>query len=148
MRPSISTQTKVVCALGVMWAARGVSTLLTLELPDPGLPHQLVPSVVRTVLWIGTGLLAVLLALTGRRRPMTPLMIMPAMMAISYALDAVVAVVPPNPPGSWDAIPWLVWWCCWVGLLWVLSGVPWPELRMPREPDREVHADGSHGADA
>lgn len=141
-------QTRVITALGALWVARGVSTLMTLELPDPGLPHQLVPSVVRTVLWIGTGLLAIVLALTGRRRPMTPLMIMPAMMAISYAIDAAVALTPPNPPGSWDAIPWLVWWCCWVRLLWVLSGVPWPELRLPREPNREVRADESHGAGA
>ena len=136
------TQTRVIIALGVMWVARGVSTLMTLELPDPGLPHQLVPSAVRTVLWIGTGLLAIVLALTGRRRPMTPLMIMPAMMAISYAIDAAVAIVPPNPPGAWEALPQLAWWCCWVALLWALSGVPWPETGMPREPEEATHGPG------
>lgn len=135
-------QRRVVTALGAMWVSRGIMTLLTLELPDPGLPHQLVPPLARALAWIVTGVAAVVLAWTRSRRPLTLLMVMPALMAVSFGIDAAMAVIPPNPPGAWEALPQLAWWCCWVALLWALSGVPWPETGMPREPEEATHGPG------
>lgn len=108
--------------LALMWIARGALTLLVPEPPDAGLPHQMIAATIRSGLWIATGLVALGFAAWHHSHALPILIIMPAAMAVSYALDALAALTPPNPPGSWAAWPQFAYWSGLVWLLWGMSG--------------------------
>lgn len=125
--------------LALMWIARGVLTLMIPEIPDPGLPHQMVAETIRSGLWIATGLVALGFSAWHHNHALPILIIMPAAMAVSYALDALVALTPPNPPGSWAAWPQLAYWAGLVWLLWGLSG--W-RITRPDDTEDAPHVGG------
>ena len=119
---SLTRQQAVVWPLSSAWVARGVLVIMVPEPRDAGLPHQDVAVAIRAGLWIATAIAAAIIAFKSKRKAIPLLMVMPAFMATSYLFDGIDAVTPPNPPGSWTALPWLVYWASMTVMLWVLSG--------------------------
>lgn len=121
----LSAQTKMVLVLALIWVSRGVITAMTADVADPGQPHQMLPLMLRGVLWILCGISAVWCVWRGKRHAFSVLMVMPAAMLLSYAIDAVLDIIPPNPPGSIIAWPSLGYYGGYVILLWLLGRI-WP----------------------
>lgn len=128
-------QTKAVLILALIWVSRGLVTALTADVVDPGQPHQMVPIAVRATLWIVCGLLSVWFVYRGKQHAFSVLMVMPAAMFVSYVIDAIMYLIPPDPPGSLIAFPSLGYYGGYVILLW-LMGRLWPT----RQRDQEDHA--------
>lgn len=113
---------RLIYPIGVMWIAHGILTVMVPEIPDPGLPHQMVADSILSGLWVGTGLLAILLTAAHLRHAIPALIVMPAGMSASFLLDALASLTSPNPPGQWAAWPQFAYWLALTALLWSISG--------------------------
>lgn len=130
-------QTKLVLVLSLIWFSRGVTTAMTADVWDAGQPHQMLPIMVRGMLWIVCGLLAVWFVYRGKRHAFSVLMVMPAAMFLSYTFDAVMSITPPNPPGSFIAWPSLGYYGGFTILLWLLGRI-WPTRQEGAKDDAKL----------
>ena len=121
----------VLALLGVLWVTIGLQTALTQPGvpydPDTAILHHWLPLWVRVVLWVGSGVVAIVTAATGRGEAVgwSALWIMPVVRTVSYGWSALMWMVPGAPGGAPDSL--------WLALQWAATGAilivvsRWPE---------------------
>lgn len=118
---------KVLVTFGLVWILVGAG--INDELVIPGVPHLLIPGMYRTMLWVITGVLAIIAAFrpTGFSDAFgwAALYMMPALRTVSYSIAWTDALIPWGGGGYDNGWKFAAIYFVMAAAVWFCSG--WPE---------------------
>ena len=93
-------RTPLMLALGALWIAVGIGVLVGQAPEPPAAPHTWIPDLLRSAVWIGSGLAALIAAPAQSWGALILLIVMPAVRVGSYLWGWLVWVTPAGDPGD------------------------------------------------